>query len=133
MIHLNNLNISLAISKMLSTLPIQMLSAQQEEHSHQFQLLNSQPIRAVRRQNVFYKFKLVLLGESGVGKSALALRFAKDKFNEKFDSTIGAGFFLPSIWLEHGDGQSTKIKLEIWDTAGQVRRFWILFRRKKTN
>jgi len=118
---------------MLSNLPIQMLSAQQEEHSHQFQLLNSQPIRAVRRQNVFYKFKLVLLGESGVGKSALALRFAKDKFNEKFDSTIGAGFFLPSIWLEHGDGQSTKIKLEIWDTAGQVRRFWVLFRRKKTN
>eukprot|EP00005_Dracoamoeba_jomungandri_P005496 CAMPEP_0174261640 /NCGR_PEP_ID=MMETSP0439-20130205/11684_1 /TAXON_ID=0 /ORGANISM="Stereomyxa ramosa, Strain Chinc5" /LENGTH=198 /DNA_ID=CAMNT_0015346147 /DNA_START=92 /DNA_END=688 /DNA_ORIENTATION=+ len=64
-----------------------------------------------------FKFKLVLLGEAGVGKSNLVLRFAKNQFNEHNESTIGAAFLTQTVALpsEH------IVKFEIWDTAGQER------------
>lgn len=65
----------------------------------------------------FAQFKLVLLGESAVGKSSLVNRFAKDRFDEFRQSTIGAAFLTQSIRLE----PDTVIKFEIWDTAGQER------------
>jgi len=58
--------------------------------------------------------KLLLLGDSGVGKTCLLLRFADDVFNETFISTIGIDFKHKNIEI---DGR--KIKLQIWDTAGQ--------------
>jgi len=64
-----------------------------------------------------YQFKLVLLGESAVGKSSLVLRFVKDQFDDYRESTIGAAFLTQSVTLED---QST-VKFEIWDTAGQER------------
>lgn len=93
-----------------------MLNAQQVEHSHRFQLPNSCPIREIRQND----FKIVLLGESGVGKSALALRFDRDQFTENIEATIAGAYFEHTIWFENADGQSAKIKLELWDTAGQV-------------
>lgn len=65
----------------------------------------------------FAQFKLVLLGESAVGKSSLVNRFAKDRFDEFRQSTIGAAFLTQSVRLE----PDTVIKFEIWDTAGQER------------
>ena len=62
-------------------------------------------------------FKLVLLGESSVGKSSIALRFVKDQFEEFRESTIGAAFLTQTVVRD----ESTKVKLEIWDTAGQER------------
>ncbi|TEB38703.1 ras-domain-containing protein [Coprinellus micaceus] len=64
-----------------------------------------------------YQFKLVLLGESAVGKSSLVLRFVKDQFDDYRESTIGAAFLTQTVTL---DDQST-VKFEIWDTAGQER------------
>lgn len=61
-------------------------------------------------------FKLVLLGESAVGKSSLVHRFVKDQFFEYNESTIGAAFLTQTVPL--GDAI---IKFEIWDTAGQER------------
>ncbi|KAI1718718.1 ras family domain-containing protein [Ditylenchus destructor] len=63
-------------------------------------------------------FKLVLLGESSVGKSAIVLRFVKDTFDENSDATIGAAFLVQTI--NFGD---KKVKFEIWDTAGQERYY----------
>jgi len=60
--------------------------------------------------------KLVLLGESGVGKSTLVIRFVKGKFNEFQESTIGAAFLTQTVVVE-----DTTVKFEIWDTAGQER------------
>ncbi|KAI9291387.1 ras protein [Neoconidiobolus thromboides FSU 785] len=67
--------------------------------------------------NDTFQFKLVLLGESAVGKSSLVLRFVKDQFDDYRESTIGAAFLTQSLVLENG----TTVKFEIWDTAGQER------------
>lgn len=64
-----------------------------------------------------YQFKLVLLGESAVGKSSLVLRFVKDQFDDYRESTIGAAFLTQTICLD----DATTVKFEIWDTAGQER------------
>jgi len=63
-----------------------------------------------------YLFKLVLIGDSGVGKSCLLLRFADDAFTESYISTIGVDFRFRTVKIE----QKT-VKLQIWDTAGQER------------
>jgi len=60
--------------------------------------------------------KLLLIGDSGVGKSCLLLRFSDDSFTHNFIATIGIDFKVKTIDL---DGK--KIKLQIWDTAGQER------------
>jgi len=63
-----------------------------------------------------YLFKLLLIGDSGVGKTCVLFRFSEDAFNSTFISTIGIDFKIRTIEL---DGK--KIKLQIWDTAGQER------------
>merc|ERR1711982_120126 len=63
-----------------------------------------------------FQFKLVLLGESAVGKSSLVLRFVKGQFLDFQESTIGAAFLTQTVCLN-----DTTVKFEIWDTAGQER------------
>ncbi len=63
------------------------------------------------------QFKMVLLGESAVGKSSLALRFAKGQYQDNAASTVGAAFFTHTIQID----QNTVVKIEVWDTAGQER------------
>ena len=63
-----------------------------------------------------YLIKLLLIGDSGVGKSCLLLRFSEDSFTPSFITTIGIDFKIRTVEI---DGK--KIKLQIWDTAGQER------------
>ena len=63
-----------------------------------------------------FQFKLVLLGDSAVGKSSLVLRFVRGQFFEYQESTIGAAFLTQTVALD-----DATVKFEIWDTAGQER------------
>jgi len=63
-----------------------------------------------------YLFKVVLIGDSGVGKSNLLSRFTRNEFNLESKSTIGVEFATKSITTD-----DKKIKAQIWDTAGQER------------
>eukprot|EP00615_Pteridomonas_danica_P007401 CAMPEP_0114342708 /NCGR_PEP_ID=MMETSP0101-20121206/10012_1 /TAXON_ID=38822 ORGANISM="Pteridomonas danica, Strain PT" /NCGR_SAMPLE_ID=MMETSP0101 /ASSEMBLY_ACC=CAM_ASM_000211 /LENGTH=206 /DNA_ID=CAMNT_0001476971 /DNA_START=99 /DNA_END=719 /DNA_ORIENTATION=+ len=60
--------------------------------------------------------KLLLIGDTAVGKSSVLLRYADDQFSASFITTIGIDFKIKSIQM--GD---KKVKLQIWDTAGQER------------
>eukprot|EP01038_Epipyxis_sp_PR26KG_P011210 gene11210-15041_t len=70
------------------------------------------------RKDYDYLFKLVLIGDNGVGKSALLLRFAENTFSEipASSATIGVDFKFRILKVE-----KKTVKLQIWDTAGQER------------
>ena len=63
-----------------------------------------------------YLFKLLILGESGVGKTCLLLRYTDDFFTANHLTTVGIDFKVRVVVLEN-----KIIKLQIWDTAGQER------------
>ncbi|KAI8564481.1 hypothetical protein RHMOL_Rhmol03G0185200 [Rhododendron molle] len=78
-----------------------------------------------------YLFKLLLIGDSGVGKSCLLLRFADDSYVDSYISTIGVDFKIRTV---EQDGKTIKLQIVrylisskiyfchcIWDTAGQER------------
>ncbi|KAF8927271.1 rab11 protein [Dissophora ornata] len=64
-----------------------------------------------------FLFKIVLIGDSGVGKSNLLSRFTRGDFNLESKSTIGVDFGARTVQVEDGK----MIKAQIWDTAGQER------------
>ena len=63
-----------------------------------------------------FLFKILLIGDSGVGKSCLLLRFTDDSYTDSYISTIGVDFKIRSHTIDN-----KKVKLQIWDTAGQER------------
>ena len=68
------------------------------------------------QQDYDFLFKILLIGNSAVGKSSLLLRFSDNVFNESFLPTIGVDFKIRTFEL-----QGKTVKLQIWDTAGQER------------
>ncbi|XP_009602059.1 ras-related protein RABE1c-like [Nicotiana tabacum] len=71
---------------------------------------------AMARADYDYLVKLLLIGDSGVGKSCLISRFSDGSFTTNYISTIGIDFKTRTIELE-----GKRIKLKVWDTAGQER------------
>eukprot|EP01113_Clastostelium_recurvatum_P010747 TRINITY_DN1539_c0_g1_i1.p1 TRINITY_DN1539_c0_g1~~TRINITY_DN1539_c0_g1_i1.p1 ORF type:complete len:225 (+),score=42.44 TRINITY_DN1539_c0_g1_i1:100-774(+) len=63
-----------------------------------------------------YLFKIVIIGDSSVGKSNLLVRFTRNEYNEKSKATIGVDFGTKSIEIE-----GRTVTAQCWDTAGQER------------
>lgn len=65
--------------------------------------------------------KMVLLGDSGVGKTSLMNRYSTGKFTGQYKATIGADFLTKDNVIVEYFGQRSLVQLQIWDTAGQER------------
>ena len=67
-------------------------------------------------------FKFIIIGDAGfykgylgVGKSCLLMRYMKDNFTDEYNVTVGVEFLSKAVDID----ENTKVKLQIWDTAGQ--------------
>ncbi|MFX1353013.1 MAG: GTP-binding protein [Promethearchaeota archaeon] len=67
-----------------------------------------------------FLFKSIVVGDGGVGKTALTLRFSKGFYTEDYKMTIGVDFHVKTISIETAEGL-IKCKLQLWDTGGQER------------
>ena len=64
-----------------------------------------------------FQFRVILIGDSTVGKSSLLRHFTDGTFAEVSDPTVGVDFFARLVDMHDGK----KMKLQLWDTAGQER------------
>ena len=64
----------------------------------------------------YFRFKIMMLGDAGVGKTALTRRFARNEFDFDYITTLGIDFMEKIV-----DVDGVKVKLQVWDTAGQER------------
>lgn len=71
-----------------------------------------------RRKNIL---KIIILGDSGVGKTSLIQRYVNKKYTQQYKATIGADFSTKEVELEDINGGKATATLQIWDTAGQER------------
>nr|KAF6490754.1 RAB3C, member RAS oncogene family [Molossus molossus] len=89
-------------------------------HEAPVQVAAAQDARGGRKdasdQNFDYMFKLLIIGNSSVGKTSFLFRYADDSFTSAFVSTVGIDFKVKTVFKHE-----KRIKLQIWDTAGQER------------
>lgn len=69
---------------------------------------SSKSKKTIKTKQFDYTFKVVMIGDSGVGKSCILLRFADDKFNENFYATIGVDFRFKNIMV---DDKTVKLQI----------------------
>jgi small GTP-binding protein len=67
-----------------------------------------------------YRYKIVMLGDGAVGKTAMTTRFTQNFFDSDYKRTIGSDFAIKRLTLED-DGIETQVTLQVWDLAGQPR------------
>ncbi|XP_061893395.1 RAB3D, member RAS oncogene family, b [Entelurus aequoreus] len=84
--------------------------------SNELRLQQPPPPKDAADQNFDYMFKLLIIGNSSVGKTSFLFRYADDSFTSAFISTVGIDFKVKTVFRN-----DKRIKLQIWDTAGQER------------
>jgi len=110
----------------------QQQQQQQQQHQPQFQQSGQyQHQYQSNQQSVGYsgnpstrkkvQLKLVILGNSGVGKTSLMNRYHSNKFTGQYKATIGADFLSKELMIPSMNNMPQKCTLQIWDTAGQER------------
>ncbi|CAF1256129.1 unnamed protein product [Rotaria sordida] len=106
------------VEQAFTTMAIELMSIPEAEASyvsHQLQIKPDESTIATKSEYDHF-FKLLIVGDSGVGKSSLLLRYAEDIFDESYIATIGVDFKTRTIKI---NGKT--VKLQLWDTAGQER------------
>ena len=67
------------------------------------------------------RYKVIMIGNSGVGKTSIIERLCRNKYNPyNISPTVGAAFSIHKVYITY-DGSDYEIELDIWDTAGQER------------
>ena len=79
-------------------------------HCTEYEFMHSEPSQ--------YRYKIVMLGDGAVGKTAMTTRFTQNFFDSDYKRTIGSDFAVKRLNLEDIDAQVT---LQVWDLAGQPR------------
>jgi Ras-related protein Rab-8A len=69
-----------------------------------------------KEESYDYLVKLIIIGDSGVGKTNILMKFCEQEFKSSYVATIGVDFKIKTIQVE-----DKRFKLQIWDTAGQER------------
>eukprot|EP00827_Trimyema_finlayi_P003048 TRINITY_DN272_c0_g2_i2.p1 TRINITY_DN272_c0_g2~~TRINITY_DN272_c0_g2_i2.p1 ORF type:complete len:260 (-),score=101.69 TRINITY_DN272_c0_g2_i2:21-755(-) len=82
-------------------------------YSHKTNINILTSIMASRKKQLF---KIIILGDSGVGKTSLINQYVSQKFTQQYRATVGADFMAKDVQLE-----DRTVTLQIWDTAGQER------------
>jgi len=67
-----------------------------------------------------YRYKIVMLGDGAVGKTAMTTRFTQNFFDSDYKRTIGSDFAIKRLVLTE-NGEETHVTLQVWDLAGQPR------------
>mmetsp|Transcript_38634 Transcript_38634/g.66783 ORF Transcript_38634/g.66783 Transcript_38634/m.66783 type:complete len:83 (+) Transcript_38634:87-335(+) len=67
--------------------------------------------------NLDHVFKVLLIGDAGVGKSSILLQFTDGYFNDNLQSTIGVDFKVKVMDATGPDGRPKRVKVTIWDTG----------------
>lgn len=65
--------------------------------------------------------KVVMIGAGGSGKTAIVNRFLTNKFSDQYIVTIGSQFAVKTVEIQKSNGNNVKVKLLVWDLAGQAR------------
>ena len=68
-----------------------------------------------------YRYKIVMLGDGAVGKTAMTTRYTQNFFDSDYKRTIGSDFAIKRLSLENEDDTETQVTLQVWDLAGQPR------------
>ena len=78
-----------------------------------------------RKDSGLLKFKVMMLGDAGVGKTSIARRFTDENFMQTYIHTIGIDFLEKTIQCKPAgeDEDPVDVKLQMWDTAGQERYY----------
>ena len=66
-----------------------------------------------------YVFKIIIAGDTGVGKTSLVRRYVDNEFIPSKKATIGIDYFLKNIKLDYPGLETTSVALQIWDLAGE--------------
>ncbi len=69
--------------------------------------------------NYKYNYKVIIIGDAGVGKTSILQNYVTKKFNKVYDLTIGVDFEAKKLYVKDENGNDIGVKLQIWDTAGQ--------------
>merc|ERR1711959_634568 len=64
--------------------------------------------------------KIIILGDSSVGKTSLMNQYVSKRFNAQYKATIGADFLTKEVMVTH-NGDQRLVTMQLWDTAGQER------------
>ncbi len=100
------------------------ISIENAELSKKYELNNLGGI--LLKRNIDYTFKILMLGSASTGKTSLSDRYISGVFDPNIRMTVGVEFYVKNVDILDKDGESKRVKLQIWDLGGESRFRFLL-------